>query len=262
MINYDIEANIVGNSTIPLVALASLGVLVYGLAKIRHDRAYTALGRTIIPVVLALAFPFLIVASLGPALLAVAGIIERVRSGQEVQELLKAEVLSGALVLRLSSVIIAYHIIRLETKRLSYLFGANPDISKQARELRKSDISTSETQYLFYGICAAALWQNLLGGNVSSYVASFASWAMIYVLDDWTIIQDYLVERNIAPSRWNYYKIFSINVLLLLCLLIIFYSESMWKSLAFFAIPMLCIFPVWGVGYQELRSRIRDSGEP
>jgi hypothetical protein len=256
MINYDIEAKIVSNSIIPFMIFIIIGVFVFTFPQMSNNRFYTPFGRKALPLLIALAFPFLIITSFGPALLAISGIIVRQLDGQLTLEMIKTEVTSGTLVLRLSSVIIAYHIVRLEIKKLSFLFDRHNDTTKQEQELKKKKIIISETQYLFYGICAAALWQNLLDGQASFYFASLTAWAMIYILDDWTIIQEYLVDQDIYPSRWLYRKIYLFNFILTGSAFYIFASASISSSILFFGIPLVCISPYWLLKYNELKSQI------
>jgi hypothetical protein len=253
--NYIIEKNIALNSLTPLLILAFIGVLIFSKARLSKDKAYTPTGRKVLPVIIAIAFPFLILTSIGPALLAIIGISHRFFADQLTLDFLKSEVISGTMALRISSVIIAYHIIILEIQRIQFSINTFQRLEKLNQKRDAPNIVISETQYLFYGITAAALWQNIINEGTSN-AAIFASWALIYILDDWTVIQEYLIDLLTPPSLWLYYKILLFNVLLLVSLVVIFFSASiLWKTMFLF-IPLLCIFPFWAAEYENLKNKI------
>ena len=242
---YQIEENVLSGSLVPLLVLATIGILILSLAKLKHNREYTAAGRVLLPLVMAATFPLLIISAIGPALISTIGVVIRYNSGQLNLEFFKEELSSGVLALRLSTIVIAWYIIKLEIQRLADLL--NPlqlSILTRAVNPFTRGVLLAETQYLFYGICAAALWKTHLDGN-SSITASIAAWGLIYILDDWSIVQDYLLQQNTPPTKWIYSKIYLFNIGLLISLLIIFYSAPFWQTIVFLIIPILCILPFW-----------------
>jgi hypothetical protein len=200
-------------------------------------------------------FHFLIVTSIGPALLSVIGFLKRSSTNDLTLDFIKFELTSGTLALRISSIIIAYHVIELEIKRISRLLELQNKSLMFIEDTNKSNITISEIQYLFYGIIAAAIWQNVLHGEDSN-VAALAAFLLFYILDDWTIIQEYLIDLSTPPSFWLYYKILTVNILLLFSLIILSLNTNYLGKTIFFVIPLICIFPFWIDEFKSLKGQI------
>jgi hypothetical protein len=249
------EQAILDNSSLIILGIAALVTLVIAFATFRHAGGYTKLGRVTIPLFFVLMIPFVVFMSVGPGLLALFGLVHRAMDGLISFEFLNSELSNGTLALRVASLLIAYHLVMHETERLAQAFGpqkksnlVNP-LSDQQSYLR-----LSEAQYLFYGICAAALWFAKLKGS-ANFFSAVVAWALILIVDDWTIIQEYLQKKLIHPSRWLLVKIWLFNLLLSAGVLAIFLQLDLGMFLVFVYLPFFFIVSMAQSDFLELWRR-------
>nr|WP_314622929.1 hypothetical protein [uncultured Noviherbaspirillum sp.] len=259
---YSFEAGIAQTAMLPLLLALFATVLVLSIVKLGSDRRYKNFGKSALPIIYAAVLPFLIITSLGPAILSLVGLWDRASNFELDVMFFKTELASGALALRLASFFIAYHVIRLETQRLKRIFGAEGSSPWELKDENKDHVIVAETQYLFYGIVAAALWYTLIAGK-SGVPAAIASWGLIYILDDWTVMQEYMLIRKCLPTSWLYWKIFIFNILLLVCVGQMYMVAGAMMYILFFTLPIICVAPFWLRNYLKLRvSYSRDYNRP
>lgn len=250
--NTLVERSIISSSLPAALLLAAIATLVLALAKFLHADGYTRLGRVAIPAFLALLIPPLFLMAVGPGLLSILGVAQRLTAGTVTLALMREELTDGTLALRISSILIGFHLVRLEVIRLTYAFNTrrrSPSKSPLGDPL--SDLHLAQAQYLFYGICAAAIWFARINES-QSFVSSAVSWALLFITDDWTLLQEYLRSQSALPSRWLLIKILVIDILLLVGVLVIFKGLGLLGWLAFAYIPIGFTLLMGGADFMEL----------
>ena len=252
MPSYTVERTIVQYGLTPVLLLLAAVIAVVVIPTLRRDASLTNLGKLIVPGVFMVALPPMIVMGMGPALLSLSGVLVRLRDDQLTIDFFQQELISGALALRLSSLVVAFHLGTLYAKWtwkylefMSKVDRNGPDVQTQLA------VNLSTLQYLFYGFCAACLWQHFLF-DTHYWVATVLSWGLIYILDDWGIISSYL-SRRVVPVKFHYYKVAAFNVLLLTTSFILFRNVTTWFLIWFYIVPILALSSNWLTFYAVLR---------
>ena len=143
------------------------------------------------------------------------------------------EIANGTLALRVTSLLITYQLARSIVRfvpRRKDLISA-----REARGLSRDDIAdftmsvTTEErqlwqlndlillaffQFSFYLITLTALWGCAIVG-IYTVVTALTSWALLFIVDDWSVIADYCHQFNSLPIATHAVKVLCVDVILL-----------------------------------------------
>jgi hypothetical protein len=145
----------------------------------------------------------------------------------------KSELASGTFALRISSYVLSFQFFRslyrfIKVKRkLARIRGqrnlekheiANFTVDLKPAEARlwlSGDLSlVSTAQFAFYLSTLAALWLCVIDGKPSIAVTA-ASWCLLFIADDWSIISDYTNYYQKLGLKSHTYKIHAFNLALI-----------------------------------------------
>ena len=214
-ISYDVERAILHGAATPALLLSFLfSVLV--LAKIwqKHRGGAPTKHPKLTAVITILVLPAALLVVFMPAMLSLSGVIERATG----LAFFVAEAKSGALALRIASLLIAWGFF--STAYRAYIAKRDSDQAETKPALYSTHYYlclASVLQYLFYAACASALWICTVEG-VSSFTQATISWLLIFILDDWSIVSDYSIKYSEPPMAWHFWKVHITNAVLLLTL--------------------------------------------
>ncbi|WP_346288249.1 hypothetical protein [Zoogloea sp.] len=144
------------------------------------------------------------------------------------------EISNGALALRVTSLLLTYQlaqsIIRFVPRRRELIAaresrGLSHDdvadfttsVTTEERQLwRQNDLLLlAFFQFSFYLITLTALWACSIVG-INTVVTALASWALLFIVDDWSVIADYCHQFDSLPMAAHAAKVLCIDVILLL----------------------------------------------
>lgn len=118
-------------------------------------------------------------------------------------DFLEAEINSGVLALRISSIMIFINIVLLAGKKYEFILAER--------------ISAIYFQYVFYGLTLVMLWILTIMSKVSLSTV-LLSWAIFFIIDDWAIITSYSNELKTHPIKAHANRILFFNTGILLLL--------------------------------------------
>jgi hypothetical protein len=157
----------------------------------------------------------------------------------------QGEVSNGTLALRLTSLLLTYQLIRagvrfvprrIELVTARKRRGLSEDdvadfttsVTPEERRLwQRSDlVSLSFFQFSFYLVALAALWACSIAG-VHTLLAALASWALLFIVDDWAVIADYCQRFDSLPMKTHSVKVLCINLVLLIAVPVALYPAQL-----------------------------------
>lgn len=219
------------------VVCVAIGVLVVWRSIRRYERRNT---------------PLLIAVSvgIGPALATLAlfppiyALMSIPREQVFVLSFWQGDVSTGTLALRLTSLLLAYQLVRaavrfvprrLELVTARKARGLSEDdvadftvsVTPEERRLwQRSDlVSLSFFQFSLYLVALAALWVCAIAA-VQTLLAALASWALLFIVDDWAVIADYCHRFDSLPMTAHSVKVLCINLVLLVAVPIALYQAQ------------------------------------
>ena len=146
----------------------------------------------------------------------------------------QGEIATGALALRVTSLLLTYQvaraIFRFVPRRIQLVAarkerGLSEDdiadftasVTREERILwRRNDlVSLAFFQSSFYLIALAALWGCSIAG-VHTFLTALASWALLFIVDDWGVIADYCHRFDSLPMTAHAVKVLFADLVLLI----------------------------------------------
>lgn len=147
-------------------------------------------------------------------------------------EFWKTELANGAFALRISSYVLSFQLTRslyrfiTRKRELARMRGqrnlkgheiANFTVDLKPHEAKlwlSGDLAlVSTAQFAFYLSTLAALWLCVIDGKHSIAVTA-ASWCLLFIADDWSIISDYTNHYQTVGLKSHTYKIHAFNLAL------------------------------------------------
>lgn len=106
-----------------------------------------------------------------------------------IEEFFFSEIENGILFLRLSSILLGFHVIEMTIKFLR--------VNKSPKEIRSEHRALlCYSQYGLYLISIFCLWMCIIN-NFSSSLVILLNWTVFFILDDWIIISAYYIKIDI-----------------------------------------------------------------
>lgn len=144
------------------------------------------------------------------------------------------EITSGILALRITSLILTYQIARtvvrfiplrrqlIATRKGRGLseddvadFTTSVTLEERRLWQRNDLISLAFFQFSFYLAALTGMWLCAIVG-IHTLLAALASWALLFIVDDWAVISDYCHRFGALPITSHAAKVFAVNMILLL----------------------------------------------
>lgn len=187
----------------------------------------------------------------------------------------QGEVTTGALALRVTSLLLTYQLARAAFRfvpRRIELVGA-----RKARGLSDDDVAdftisvTLEErrlwlrndlvllaffQFSFYLVALAAMWGCAIAG-LHTLLTALVSWALLFIVDDWGVIADYCHRFESLPMTWHTVKVLCVDVILLVAVPAALYPAQfglIWAalSLAMVVSGMFVVMCFWRARHFEV----------
>lgn len=151
------------------------------------------------------------------------------------------EITMGTLALRATSFVLTYQLVltivrfvplRRELISARVARGLNHDdvadfttsttVEERHLWLRNDLIMLAFFQFSFYLIVLAVMWGCVIAG-VHTWLIALASWLLLLIVDDWSIIADYCYQFILLPMTAHAIKVMCINMVLLVTIAIELY---------------------------------------
>lgn len=163
------------------------------------------------------------------------------------------EISNGALALRVTSLLLTHQLVRSiirfvplrreliaarESRGLSHddVADFTTSVTTEERKLwRQNDLMLlAFFQFSFYLITLTALWACSIVG-IHTVVTALASWALLFIVDDWSVIADYCHQFDSLPIAAHAVKVLCIDVILLVAVPAALYPAHLgivWASIS------------------------------
>ncbi|WP_342130414.1 hypothetical protein [Hydrogenophaga sp. OTU3427] len=172
----------------------------------------------------------------------------------------RSELATGAFALRISSYVLSFQVSRSiyrfitrkrELARIRTQRGlkeheiANFTVNLKPAEAKlwlSGDLAlVSSAQFAFYLSTLAALWLCVIDGKPSIAVAA-ASWCLLFISDDWSIVSDYTDHYQTVGLKSHMYKVHAFNLALaVLTPVALFATSDLMLALALFLVMLVTL---------------------
>ena len=146
----------------------------------------------------------------------------------------QGEIATGALALRVTSLLLTYQVARavlrfvpLRTQLVAARtarglseddiadFTASVTFEERVLWRRNDLVSLAFFQFSFYLVALAALWVCTIVG-VHTLLTALASWALLVIVDDWGVIADYCHRFDTLPTATYAVRVLCVDLVLLI----------------------------------------------
>lgn len=178
------------------------------------------------------------------------------------------EIATGTLALRVTSILLTYQLARAivrfvprrrelvsarEARGLSHDdvadFTSTVTIEERRLWKRNDLVSLAFFQFSFYLIALSAMWGCTIAG-VHTLFTALASWALLFIVDDWSVIADYCQRFDSLPIPTHAVKVLCVDMILLVAVPAALYQAKLgafWVaiSLAMFVSGLFVVMFFW-----------------
>ncbi len=181
--------------------------------------------------------------------------------------LIEAELVNGALGLRITSVVIGYHFVSNLWKKISSkqrrveYSNEFPELIDLSRQRNAEQLLGIELyQILFFTMIAFLLWA-FKAISAHGTAIALISWGFFFIIDDWAIIKGYSFELKGRILKWHRMRLVGFNLLLFVSSIVaifltdfppFFSDRHLWKSIILSIYAIVPLQLLWSIHEEEI----------